>query len=136
MRDADAQTIRTQVLSVWNGSAYASDYDMVMDNRDYEPTDGTPWLRFSLRPGPRRQAAYGGVQKRYRTLGQVIVSVFLPRNSGDGLVYALSEVFRTGLENQTFSGVVFRTVEQAYVGLDGQWNQWNVRSEFYVDDVR
>lgn len=74
--------------------------DKAWENTDFQPTTGTPWIRMTLSPGPRRAldiTAEG--TKRYD--GLFFIDVFVPQDktgpaSLDDLVNAVIDAFDCG----------------------------------------
>ena len=104
------------------------------DNQKKERPSGSLWVRLSIRSGETSQVSMGA-SERYRTIGIVTVSIFVPIGTGMKRAHALTDKVVTAFRGNTDTGVVFRAPRQVTVGRTEEWWQVNVIVPFYVDDL-
>lgn len=105
------------------------------DNMPFtEPTSGL-YAKLTIQPGDTNQQSIGDAIKRYRTAGQLIVSVFGELEKGDQTVVQLADNIALAFRPSTYQGVVFRTPSVIRVGRAGKWWQYNVFCPWYLDKL-
>lgn len=95
----------------------------------------TAWLRVTVNWQTSRSEIVQGATGRWRTRGEMVVSVFVPSDSGADrsgeITDAIVDVYR-GLE---LGDISFTAAEVRRVGASGHWWQVNIHCPFYVDEV-
>lgn len=115
---ADAQSIPTQ---------YDNDGSFTI------PKDKN-WVRFNIQPTTEFQADLGAT-KTARTIGLVIVQIFMPLVKGTDAGRKLAQLVRTEFKMQSANGVTWRTPFATNVGRVRDAWQYNVTCPFFSDDV-
>lgn len=101
------------------------------------PTRDSAWVRLTILDAEGQQVEMGN-KRRWRKPGVVIVQVFVPAGTGDGLGAELCDTVRDIFEGRTISGVIFRATSRDRVGRgrDSAWMQWNASTAFQADELR
>ncbi len=124
------------VLPAWNTATTSA--PLMYPNLDEDPPDGATWGRFSIRMSGGSRANIGP-SARFRRTGTAFVQIFVPKNTGMGLAYAIGELMVQAFENagSVDGNVWFREVALREVGADtGQTvHQVNVEAEFTFDRI-
>lgn len=106
------------------------------DNKPFGGSKDSIWTRCSILFGQGSQESLGDPSSnRYRYVGVLMVSIFVPIEKGDKEALALAQVVRDSFLSVTFGGVTFRTPSIIPVGKTGTWHQVNVNSPFYFDEL-
>lgn len=92
-----------------------------------------PWVRVTIQPGETRQVGFSNSGRRKRTVGNIVVQVFVPAGEGDGLAQELADRVASIWEMSTIQGVIFRATSVQRVGEDGAWLQYNTTTPFQAD---
>jgi hypothetical protein len=123
----------------WEASAYAAFPVMWDDVGEPVGAARSPWARFSVRHadgGQATLASIGGV-RRWRREGTIFVQLFAPANEGLSRLDEMAIVAMRAFEGKTTAGGVwFRDVRLREVGVDGNWQQFNVLADFEYDEIR
>ena len=114
---------------------YPSGLDVQYDNDGafVQPEDSA-WVRFAVLPGESFQMTLG-TQKRYRTPGLAVASIFVPVGVGDKAAYVIADYIADRFRTITLNGVTFKTPSVASLGRSGDVWQVNVRCPFTVDTI-
>jgi hypothetical protein len=131
--EAVAVSIETQLRSNWGTTA------LVPQNTGYKPVPGTPFVYYEVLSNLAFFASIGNPGGNYhRNVGQLLLHVFVPKNSGDGLAltYArqLGSVFKgKNLDNIHFGAASIGAGETA----DDKGNFWRrtVSVDFRFDEL-
>jgi hypothetical protein len=130
-----AEALRTYFLTAWAISSFSS-IDVVQEDTIKNPTSGETWIRMSVAMLYRRAVSYGTV-KTWRTDGAVFFQIFTPTGSGDGVPRAIADVIGGILEGKVISGISVQAVTyEGNIGDDGSSNQYNVRVDYTVDELK
>lgn len=122
---AEGTTIRTRFSNEWSTT------DIAGPNDGYTPTQGTAWVRLTIRDGDASQLALLG---RRRATGVVFVEIYLPEETGDATARthadSISDIFR----RQIVSGILFREpMAREAVTQEPGWYRWIVEIPFQAD---
>lgn len=108
---------------------------IAFDNAPYTPRDGQAWIRCQIFEEDTRRLNIGG-PGHHRVVGLIILSIFVPVNTGTqtSRTYAdsLAEIFR----DQQFNGILCREAVPAVIGevnLKGSetgWYQYDINVRF------
>ena len=79
----EAVAVRQRFAANWLETAIA------WPNTTFTPSQTEEWVRLTILPAAALEAALGGA--RYRYIGQAIVQVFVPKNTGDGRALELAD---------------------------------------------
>jgi len=106
-------------------------YPTAYDNASYKPEADKSWVRCTILDGETSQAS---VETR-RTIGLVIVQVFVPVNSGDAGARAMAKAVVDLVSNSSISGVRFKLPSVQPVGSNGGFWQMNVNCPIWDDEI-
>lgn len=95
----------------------------------------TQWLRVSFIWSSNRPEVVQGTSGRYRTRGEMIVSVFAPSDTGADDSAETADFIVNAYRGLDLDGIAFETAEIRRAGLSGHWWQVNVHCPFYIDEV-
>lgn len=126
IQKADAlQIIETHIQDNWTGSS------VCWDNTKFDATGKPSWLRPTVQFGESRKL---DLLKRERTVGVLIIQVFVPLFSGLRGATQLADQIAALFRSVTVNTIVFKVPSQTRVGdtKDG-WFQVNVTIPFYWD---
>ncbi len=127
--DGMASSIYTQFKSVF-GAARPT-VPIAWDEVAHTPPDSGAWVRGVVDCPAQVRAALG--VRKWRTAGLVTVQVFTPQGLGGQLSRQLAEDVATAFRGINLSGIRLRAPSIVRVGVDGQWFQTNVLTEFVAD---
>lgn len=134
---ADARTkINGVFTAVWLAMGGTIPRVLYDDDENPEPADGTTYARVRIKHIDGFQAAFGTVtQKRYRSVGQVTVSICTP--IGDGLTASgpFVKVTQNAFRGASVDGLFFRAVRVREAGGDGSHSKVNVIADFEYDEI-
>jgi hypothetical protein len=101
----------------------------------FDKPEGSRWARASVLLGASFQVSLGE-NKRFRTPGLLVVSIFIPNGSGTAAAYEVAALVRTAFRGITAGGVVYTTPYISVIGITegGEW-QLNVTCPFDSDDI-
>lgn len=133
--EAQANVIRQRFEALWPGAVSPAVLHTYGDVR-LDPPNRVPWVRLSVLSGETRQASMGAATRLKRTVGVVVVDIFVPAGDGDGLARRLGDLVADIFELRTVSGVVFRATTLERVGPDGPWLQWSASTPYQADSLR
>ena len=128
---ADATTIRNQFNSQWPIEQPTVVFKF--SDVDYKPDIDEPWVRLTILPGTQTQVSMGAV-RRFRRIGVIIVQIFVPAGSGDGLARELADSVANIYQGRTINGVICRGTGLDRVGVEGAWSMWNAGTPYQADD--
>ncbi len=106
----------------------------VSDETEPEDRIKSAWCRITVVWGQANQADMSK-QPRIRTQGTVIVQVFVPVGSGDGLALRISDEVCDIFRRARLAGMTFRAPHPSRVGPDDNWYQINVVMPMHYDFV-
>lgn len=92
------------------------------------------WVRLNIQPSTEFQTDLGET-KTSRTLGLLIVQIFMPLVTGTDAGRKLAQLVRAEFRMQTANGVTWRTPFATNVGRVRDAWQYNVTCPFFSDDV-
>lgn len=92
-------------------------------------------VKVTIQWGRRVARSFGGLTHRYRTRGNLVMSVFLPLESGDAEAMEFGDRASAFFQNLTADGVEWQTPDLIRVGRAGKWWQFNVICPFYSDEL-
>lgn len=102
-------------------------------NRNYEPVAGDEWVRLTVLDGQSFMAGMGFSSNLFRHPGLIIVSIFVPRGSGERRVNELVDSVSGIWRNAQFGEILCRAPSVEKVGESGEWYQVNVSVPFQRD---
>ena len=108
------------------------------DNEKYDPPEGEPWVRLSVRHSDARQETLGSVgNRRFARRGTAFVQVFVPQDTGTQKADDLTRQAMSIFEGVSLAGttVRFLNVIPRETGVDGSWFGTLVRAEFEYDET-
>lgn len=116
-------TIQTYLTDGWISSPGNPRTPIVYDNTVYEPIQGSPWLRASLRPlGRERVALTGSPATGQRRKGLLFLQIYVDANAGSAsaqdYVDELDDLFREVILS---GGIRFFEVTSMGQDTDGAW---------------
>ena len=98
------------------------------------PDPPSPFIRLSIKHGDT--ALLGcGLPKYQRSIGVVIMQVFVPEGQGDKLALQIVDEICTVLDNVDISTVRFQSTRVKEVGVAGGFYQLNTLTPFTSDKV-
>jgi len=114
-----------------------SDVRVAWGNKNTEPPNDVPWVRFNVRHSGADPASVGdSARAMHRHDGMVIVEVFVPLDSGEGTVDEYCDTVAGIYRNHTSQqGLRFRSPFTVNVGQSGAWYKRNVLIPFVRDTV-
>lgn len=130
---AEGLAIRSRIASLWSATSVA------WPNRPFTPTQGTAYLRVTIRNGDSLQPYLGKTSQR-RSVGVVIGDVFAPSvaadNSGmgDNAARVLADTFAAMFRNAEHDGIVYRepSAREAEFQEEPHYH-WIVEVPYYRD---
>lgn len=128
---ADSQTIRERFNTQWPIEQPTIPFSF--GDVDYDPPKDTTWVRLNVLPGAQRQVSMG-IRRRFRRVGVVLVQIFVPAGSGDGLAKELGDSVANVFMGRTINGVIFRGTGVERVGVEGPWGLWRSTTPYQADD--
>ena len=128
---ADSQVIRDRFNTQW--PIEQSTVPFSFADVDYKPTPDQPWVRLNVLTGNQRQVGLGK-KRRFRRIGIVLVQIFVPAGSGDGLAKELADSVADIFMGRTVSGIIFRASDLDRIGVDGSWALWRSTTPYQADD--
>ena len=120
----------------WDAAGYTVFWD---DVGQPQPTSRTPWARFTIRHGDGFQATLANVSgvRRFRRQGTIFMQLFGPAKEGLSELDDMTQVSMRAYEGKTTpGGAWFRNARLQEIGVDGNWQQFNVLVDFEYDEVR
>lgn len=122
---AEGATIRARFATLWTTT------DIAWPNRQYTPVQGTAWVRLTIRNASAEQFALLGQR---RSLGVVLVEIYLPDGTGDGVARTHSDSICNIFRRIQVDGILFRE-PLAYESASQEpgWYRWLVEIEFQKD---
>lgn len=108
------------------------------DNEQWDPPDGTPWVRLVVRNGTRRQKTLGRVgNRKFEREARVILSIFTLPNTGQTLADELSQVFLNLFEGADLGVNVFAgETDYRERGTAEGWAMAEASADFTYDETR
>jgi len=128
---SDSQTIRERFNTQWPIEQPTVPFSFA--DVDYDPPKDTSWVRLNVLPGDQRQVGMGSL-RRFRRVGVVLVQIFVPAGSGDGLAKELADSVAKIFMGRTINGVIFRGTGVDRLGVDGPWAVWRAQTDYQADD--
>lgn len=128
---SDSQTIRERFNTEWPLEQPTIPFSFA--DVDYNPPKNITWVRLNVLPGDQRQVGLGRV-RRFRRIGTVLVQIFVPAGSGDGLAKELADSVANIFMGRTVNGVIFRGTSVDRLGVDGAWTLWRAETPYQADD--
>lgn len=128
---SDSQTIRERFNTQWPIEQPTIPFSFA--DVDYNPVKDEPWVRLNILTGNQRQVGMGSI-RRFRRTGVVLVQIFVPAGSGDGLAKELADSVANLFMGRTINGVIFRGTRLDRVGVDGAWAVWRSETPYQADD--
>lgn len=129
----DAATIRQRFETEW--AAAQPTVTAAFGDTDTTPPENDAWVQLHILPSPSQRQVGMGKKRRFRRVGVVMVQIFVPAGSGDGLARELADSVADIFQGRTVSGVIFRGTGLARVGIDGAFVQWNATTPYQADDL-
>lgn len=125
-----AASVREYFNTRW--SAVGDGTAVVYENVSYDPTIGTAYLIFGVRPVESAWVAPGWVD----STGAVVVAVMSPSNAGPEAAETTAALVAQALSRQKDSGIQYYEGSVEPIGQDGQgFYQCNVRVPFTYEAV-
>lgn len=128
---ADSQTIRERFNTQWPIEQPTVPFSFA--DADYIPPHDDTWVRLNVLPGTQTQVSMG-IRRRFRRVGVVLVQIFVPAGSGDGLAKELADSVANIFMGRTVNGVIFRGTSVDRQGVDGSWTLWRANTPYQADD--
>lgn len=129
------EALRAHFLAQWALSAYAAVPIFQVNRQTNNVGPDASWIRMTVTPGTRKAVAYGNT-RIWRTYGEVIFQIFVPKGNGDGEARRYADTIGTILEGKTISGVELEAVTFRPVGDELNWAQFNVAIDYTVDEIK
>ena len=127
---SEGQLIREHVEATWVAT------DVQYPNISYDPTPGKSWARLSILPLTAFRLSIGKPPTRRRHVSQAVFQLFVPPDTGDGEIRALTDLATAMLRDPGLSGLKFREPVPQYEGLDAfGWVVTTVSATFERDEV-
>ena len=104
---------------------------VLYDNAGGTPPNDGAWIALSIIDGSTERTAWN----RYRTVGIVDASVFVPVDTGDALAQSLSDRILRAFAPATFDGVKYRNPYATTIGSVDRWWRITVTCPFSVDET-
>lgn len=120
---------------------YVADVETAMglttqyENMPFTRPEDTMYAKFTIIPGGTQQQSLGAPTKRFRSTGLLIVSVFVPLETGDQDVVQKCDAIALSFASKTYQSVVFNTPSVIRVGRVDKWWQYNVSCPWYLDKL-
>jgi hypothetical protein len=129
---ADSQIIRTRFNTQWPIEQPTVSFSFA--DVDFNPIKDAAWVRLNILTGDQRQVSMG-IRRRFRRTGLVLVQIFTPAGSGDGLAKELGDSVANIFQGRTVSGIIFRGTRVDRVGVDGAWAVWRCTTPYQADEL-
>lgn len=118
--------IETHFADLW------SETEIAWSNVPFEPPANLPWVRFTIVHGEGLHADINGDNPLYRFVGNVMVQVFVPIDTGTDTAFNLAEtvsnIFRRA---QLDNGIQFRVPYIIDIGPSNNLYQINVTCPYW-----
>lgn len=106
------------------------------DNFEEATPDNALWVRANILEGESAQKSIGVADSNTtRNLGILILSIFVPKNSGTEATSDMIQVIRTAFKPGSYSGVKYRTSTVIPVGNNASGYQTNVAIPYLADEL-
>lgn len=128
---ADSQTIRDRFNTQWPIEQPSIPFSFA--DVDFTPPPDAVWVRLNVLPGNQTQVGMG-IRRRFRRIGIVLVQIFVPAGSGDGLAKELADSVADIFMGRTVNGVIFRGTGLDRLGVDGTWAVWRAQTSYQADE--
>jgi len=119
---------------------HASDCPVAYPNVPFDPSSDYKenlhigWCRFTINVGDAFPASTSGQQMRLRTVGEIVVQVFVESGTGDRVAAQIADDVFDALTYVVVSGVRLMASRVQPIGQDpGGWYQVNVTTPFLYD---
>lgn len=131
-----AEAIRTYFLAQWILTAYAAVPIYQANRMVSAQLPDSRWIRMTIIPGERAPVAYGNT-RNWRTFGQIVFQIFVPKGDGDGNARRYADAIGTILEGKNISGVWIESAKfKPDIGDEVNWAQFNVVLDYTVDELK
>lgn len=126
---AAATLIRERLDTLWDTT------DIAWPNMNFTPTQGTAWVRPSIRFDAANQVTLGQ-DGRKRVFGALDVEIFVPSNSPTGTAWTHADTLGGHFQRVTLDGIVFRdyNAEVAELPEGEPWYRLMLEVPFYYDN--
>ena len=122
---AEGATIRARFAANWSTT------DIAWPNRKYTPTQGTAWVRFTILGADAYQRALQGAR---RSLGVVIVEIYVPEGNGCGTARSYADSICNIFRRIQVDGILFREPRaREATSQEAGWYKWMVEIEYQAD---
>lgn len=91
------------------------------------------WARVTTLVGSTDQASLGSETRTFRTVGRLVINLFVPANEGTGRIAATAGKVAKVFNAKTYSNVRFQSATVKSVGSVRGWYQVNVEAVFIYD---
>lgn len=125
--------VEQRFQSTW-GSTSAVAYDNAPFDVPKQYRDRSPWVRLTILSGAGRRADLGQTVRHHRSVGVVVVQVFVVEDSGAETALSLADIAAAVFRDAQFSGMTFRTPQLERVGARDGWHQVNVVCPYQWDE--
>ena len=94
------------------------------------------WIRLTVLTGGSFQNGFhGGGVNQYRTVGEIVLSIFIPVGGGTSEGDKLADKAVSILRGAHFDNIVCKTPSLNNIGITGEWYQINLNTPFTIDEI-
>lgn len=110
---------------------------LTFENEKFEPPEGQPWVRLTVRNIQAVQRTLGRPgNRRFQRDAMMLAQVFVPGDTGTKESDSLTEALRGIFEGVSFDGLDFRAVSTREVGVDNGWHSTLVEGPFDYEETK
>lgn len=126
---AEGTAIRTRLVSQWSTTPIA------WPNRSYTPTQGTPFVRLTLRNGTALQPALG-LLSHERVPGVALIEVYVPADERDNVARSYVDSLTAIFRRVTVDDLVFLTPSAREKSTqEAGWYSWLIECPYYREET-
>lgn len=130
---AEASDIESRFETNWGSTT-----DISWDNVEYEPSEDSSWVEFTILDGESNQVSLGD-SPLHRNVGVININIYAPLDTGTGSARALADQAATIFRSVQFSNILCRSPSITRIGNvkreSGSWYQYNVTVPFQKDET-
>lgn len=118
-------TIKSRFFANWNTT------DIAWENRKFDPSTGTAWVRFNIRDGTALQPYLSNSRRQF---GVVIVEIYVPDGTGDSTARTYADSISDIYRRIHVDGVRFQEPRAGRASTQEHgWYRWLCEIEFEAD---